>query len=211
MAPRLSPRALLTADKLASASHSFACVEFGCASPEGTCTVPYNAFRSERVVNAVAGTLSFTSFRLRDADSADRIRFRADYTLGTGNNGIDPSLEPVTVKLTTLAGVQFYPVPDFNPLNGFDAQGRVGKRRRTLNDVERARTGIKQLLIDEDPRQKGGIAFRDIRTTLADEGFSSVKVEITIGAGATADKLTGTANLVERPFGSGKWRLANET
>jgi hypothetical protein len=53
-----------------------------------------------------ADSLSFTSFPLRDADSADRIRFRADYTLGTGNNGINPRLESVTVKLTTLAGVQ---------------------------------------------------------------------------------------------------------
>jgi hypothetical protein len=205
-----TPRALLTADKVASLTRSGTTVELGCASPEARCIVEYSAFRSERVAQAVAGTLNFTSFRLRDADSADRIRFRADYTLGASSDGINPSLDPVSLKLFDMFGTQIYPTPDFNPLAGFDVQGKVGKRRWTLNDAERARTGVERLLIDEDPSQRAGIAFRDIRTAVADTDFSTVKVEITIGMGATADKLTGTANLVEKPFGSGTWRLATE-
>jgi hypothetical protein len=59
-----TPRALLTADKAAGPTPAFFTVEFGCASPEAMTTVEYSAFRSERVVQAVAGTLSFTSFRL---------------------------------------------------------------------------------------------------------------------------------------------------
>jgi hypothetical protein len=32
-------------------------------------------------------------------------------------------------------------------------------------------------------------------------------VEIIIGTGVTADRLTGTASLVEKPAGSGRWSL----
>jgi hypothetical protein len=74
-----SPRALLSATKLAGPTRAFATVELGCASPEAKCTVEYSAFRSERVANPVAGQLSLTSFRLQD--SVDRVRFRADYAL----------------------------------------------------------------------------------------------------------------------------------
>ena len=135
-------------------------------------------------------------------DYRDRIRFRADYTLGALSNGIDLANEPVTIKLLTPAGVQFYPAPDINPLTGFDVQGRVGKRRWTLNDAERARTGIEHLIFDENPTLRGGIALRDIRTTLADADFSVVNVEITIGSGATQDKLTS----VQAAFFSGPAR-----
>src|SRR5262245_12609359 len=72
------PRALLSAALLAPATHSFTTVEFGAASPEARCTVEYSAFRSERVVQPVSGTLNFTRFRVRDNDSIDHLRFRAD-------------------------------------------------------------------------------------------------------------------------------------
>lgn len=62
---------------------------------------------------------------------------------------------------------------------------------------------------DEDPNNRGGFFLRDFRTTLADADFSTVNIEITIGTGPTQDKLTGTANMVEEPAGSGRWRLAN--
>jgi hypothetical protein len=202
-----SPRALLTFDKAPGVTRTFPSFEFGCASVEAKCTVAYSAFRSELVVNPVAGKLSVTHLRLRDSDSVDRIQIRADYTLGTGSNGINPAVEPVTIKLSTPAGGQFYPSPDFNPLNGFDVQGNVGKRRWKLNDAERLRTGIEQCHFDEDPNNSGGFFLRDFRTNLVDADFSTVNVEITVGTGAAEDKLTGTANLVERPFGSGKWRL----
>lgn len=205
-----SPRALLTADKAPGPTHTFSTVEFGCASPEARTTVEYSAFRSERVVIPVAGKLNFTRFRLRDSDSVDRIQLRADYTLGSGSDGINLAAEPVTIKLSTPAGGQFYPSPDFNPLSGFDVQGAAGKRRWTLNDSERARIGIERLVFDEDPNNNGSIFLRDFRANLADADFSTVNVEITIGTGATADKLTGTASLVQKPAGSGSWRLANE-
>jgi hypothetical protein len=47
-------------------------------------------------------------------------------------------------------------------------------------------------------------------TTLAATDFSTVNIEITIGSGTTQDKLTGTANLVQKPAGSGRWRLTSE-
>lgn len=72
------------------------------------------------------------------------------------------------------------------------------------------RTGIEQLVIDEDPNNMGGIFLRDVATSLDDVHFGSVTAEITIGTGATADKLTGTAQLVEKQFGSGNWRFHRE-
>jgi hypothetical protein len=162
------------------------------------------------VVIPVAGKLNFTRLRLRDADSVDRIQFRADYTLGSGSDGINPAVEPVTIKLSTPVGGQFYPSPDFNPLSGFNVQGALGKRRWTLNDSERARTSIERLVFDENPNNNGSVFLRDFRTNLADADFSTVNVEITIGTGAAADKLTGTASMVEKPAGSGSWRLSSE-
>jgi hypothetical protein len=205
-----STRALLTADKLPGPTRAGGTVELGAASPEARCTVEYSAFRSERVVIPVAGKLSFTRFRLHDSDSVDRIQLRADYTLGSGSDGINPAAEPVTIKLSTPVGGQFYPSPDFNPLNGFNVQGSLGKRRWTLNDSERARTGVERLVFDENPNNSGSVFLRDFRAGLADADFSTVNVEITIGTGATADKLTGTASLVQKPAGSGSWRLASE-
>ena len=51
-----------------------------------------------------------------DHKPEDRLRFRAEYALGTGTNGIDPTTEPVAIKLSTSAGV-FYQ----QTLNGFTA------------------------------------------------------------------------------------------
>jgi len=56
----------------------------------------------------------------------------------------------------------------------------------------------------------GGILLRDFRTSFVNADFSIVNVEITVGTGATQDRLTGTANLIEKPAGSGKWQLATE-
>jgi len=209
-----SPRAILLAAQCPARTRANSTVEFGARSPEARCTVEYHAFHSETVVQPVAGTLVFTHFRLRDVDSVDRIRFRADYTLGASSDGINPSVEPVTIKLSTPAGGQFYPPvdygypsPDFNPLIGFDVQRRAPRRRWTLNDAERARTGIEQLLFDEDPNRSGSVFLRDFRTDFLDADYATVDVEISIGTGAAADRLTGTAHLMERRFASGRWRL----
>jgi hypothetical protein len=167
-------------------------------------------FLQPPVINPIAGTFNFRRFRLRDTDSPDRIQFLADYALGSGSDGINPAVEAVTIKLSTPAGGQFYPSPDFNPLSGFQVQGATPKRLWMLNAGERARTSIERLIFDEDPNNSGAILLRDFRTNLADADYSIVNVEITIGTGATADKLTGTANLVQRPAGSGRWRLGTE-
>jgi hypothetical protein len=52
--------------------------------------------------------------------------------------------------------------------------------------------------------------LRDVRTDFWDDYFGMVKAEIIIGTGSLADKLTGTAQLVEIPQGSGKWRFHRE-
>jgi hypothetical protein len=195
-----TPRALLTSDKLAGFTRNFACVEFGCASPEATCTVAYSAFRSERPVHFIPGALNVTNFRLRDSGSTDRVRFRGDFTLGSGSDGIDPATQPVSIALSTAAG-QFYPSPaaDFNPLNGFILM----KRRWTLNDAERARSGIERLNIDLNSDSTGAVFLRDVGTTLPTLDYSTVGVELLIGD----DLLTGTVHLTEKPAGSGRWRF----
>lgn len=203
-----SPRALLAASQCPPQIRPGSTVEFGAAGVEAQARVEYAAFRSERVVAPVAGGLIFTSFRL--LDSVDRVSFRADYTLGATSNGINLAGEPVTIKLSTPAGGQFYPSPDFNPLNGFNVQGTAPKRRWTLTDAERARSGIEQLIFEEDPNNSGGISLRDFRAAIPPGDYSMVQVEITIGAGPTADRLTGTAYLAQRPAGSGRWRLQTE-
>jgi hypothetical protein len=193
-----SPRAVLTADKLPANTRAGSTVEFGCASPEARCTVEYGIFFSERPAHFVPGGLSVTHFRLRDADSPDRVRFRADFTLGSGSNGIDPATQPVSIALTTAAG-QFYPSPDFNPLSGFIPM----KRRWTLNDAERVRSGIERLDIDINSDGTGAVFLRDVRTTLPTLDYSTVGVHVLIGD----DLITGTAHLVEKPLGSGRWRF----
>jgi hypothetical protein len=193
-----SPRALLAVDKLPASTRPGASVEFGCASPESQCTVEYSAFRSERPVHFIPGTLSVTHFRLQDSDSTDRVRFRGDFTLGSSSNGIDPATQPVSIALTTAAG-QFYPSPDFNPLSGFIPM----KRRWTLNDAERVRSGIERLDIDINSDGTGAVFLRDVRTTLPTLDYSTVGVHVLIGD----DLITGTAHLVEKPLGSGRWRF----
>ncbi len=110
-------------------------------------------------------------------------------------------------RLSTPGGGQFYPEPDFNPLVGFNVQGAVGKRRWTLNDSERARTSIEELVFDEGPNNTGAVYLRDFQTSFPPANFSTVDAEITIGTGEMPDDLTGAASLVETPVGSGRWRL----
>ncbi len=85
-------------------------------------------------------------------------------------------------------------------------KGQSPRRRWSLSDAERARTGIERLDIDEDPGNSGGLFLRDIRTDLGSQDFSTVTLEVLIGD----DRLGGTARLFEKPVGSGKWRLIRE-
>jgi len=212
-----SPRALLTANMAPLKTRAGPTVEFGTGSPdtaagfsfgapEPECTVEYYAFRSERAVQPVAGALGFTRFRIRDTDSADRLAFRADFQLGAASNGFDPTTEPVAIQLSTPGCCVFYA----QTLNGFTVRGKAPRRRWVLTDAERQRTGIEQLVIDEDPGNAGAIVLRDARTELFDDYFGTVNAVISIGAGALGDVLSGTARLEERRAGRGHWRLHRE-
>jgi hypothetical protein len=197
------PRAFLARASLPPRNRTTPTVEFGCASVEAITTAGFTEFFSERVAG-VPGTLAITSLRIRDADSTDRLRFRADFTIGAGNNGIDPASENVTVRLSTPAGAQFYPPPasDFNPITGFDARGTAPRRRWSINASEQTRTGIERFDIDEDPNNSGGVSLRDATTNVPAIDYSTVNAEIVIGD----DMLTGTVHLEQSPPGSGRWR-----
>jgi hypothetical protein len=198
-----NPRAILLEAELAPPVRSPSTVEFGCRSAEAQATVEINEFFSERV-GGVAGTLTFTDFRIRDANSGEQIRFRADFALGSASDGIDPSTQQVTIRLSTSSG-QFYPAPssDFNPLSGFDVHGNDPRRRWSLADAEKARTGLERFDIDENRGSTGATSLADRNADVGSVNFSTVNVQITIGE----DQLSGTAELVEHPAGSGRWRL----
>jgi hypothetical protein len=198
-----SPRAIVNWIRLATRTRAGATIEFGCMSPEALTIVNIRQLYSERPATAVAGNLTFTHFRIRDDDTTDRLRFRADYTLGSGSDGIDPAAEGVTLKLSTPAGGQFYPSPDFNPIHGFQTHGNAPHRRWTLTAAEKARTGIEQLEITEGSASSGNMFLRDRSINLPDGDYSTVNAEVTIGS----DRLTGTVHLVEKKPGSGKWRM----
>ena len=200
------PRAFLARDALPSRSRINATVEFGCPAGPARVIADFHSFESVRVAQPVAGTLAFTHFRVRDADSSDRLRFRADFALGAGTDGIDPATEAVRVRLSTPSGGVVYPPPtnDFNPITGFDAKGTAPRRRWSISPGERARTGIERFDIDEDPNNSGGVSLRDAMTNVPIMDYSTVHVEISIGD----DELRGTVPLVESPPGSGRWREA---
>lgn len=179
--------------------------EFGCFSGPATLTAQVDSFMTERPAQPTQGNLTFTRFRIRDTDSTDRLAFRADFQLGTGTNGINPAAETVAVKLSTAQG-EFYA----QTLNGFNVRGQTPRRRWVLNDAERARTGIEQMVIEEDPNNSGSIFLRDVRNECGTREFTNVTVEVIIGAGAAAEVLTGSAELVEVPAGSGRWRFHRE-
>ena len=180
-------------------------VGFGLSNTAAISTAEFLAFRSETPATQIMGALAFTDFRIRDDGSADRLRFRADFTLGAGSDGIDPSTELVAVKLSTPTYGQYYPAraADFNPLSGFDVLGRTPRRRWSLNAAERTRTGIERLDFDENPHQTGAIVLRDLRTSLPTLDYSTVIVMVDSGF----DRFTETIQLVEKRAGSGQWRL----
>ncbi len=200
-----APRKFLLDGQLASAFRPQPTVEFGCRSREAEADVEIHAFRAERF-GVIPGQLTRIDLRIHDVTSNDRLRFRADFALGAGTDGIDPAIEPVRVRLSTPAGGVFYPSPtnDFNPLTGFDAKGTAPRRRWSLSPGERARTGIERFDIDENADHSGGVSLRDAMTNVPAMDYSTVHVEIAIGD----DELSGTVQLVESPPGSGRWREA---
>jgi hypothetical protein len=200
-----SPRAIVPAVALPGAVRATPSVGFGLFSDSAVTTAAFNQFSSLVVAQAVAGSVSFTAFRIHDTDSTDRLRFRADYELGANTNGIDPATEQVTVTLSNGAG-EFYS----QTLNGFTVGGQAPRRRWSLNQAERTRTGIERFEIDEDPNNTGAVFLRDVRFEGGTGEFDTVDAEIVIGTGSAADEIIGRANLVQRPAGSGRWRLSNE-
>jgi hypothetical protein len=201
-----SARALIAGVSLPPRNRPYPTIEFGCAEVEALCDVEFSQFYSEVPAAGIMGALTFTDFRIRDDDTTDQLRFRADYVLGAGSDGINPGSEPVVVRLSTPTFGQFYPAlaADPNPLSGFDAHGRTPRRRWSLTDAERARTGIERFDLDENPNQTGAMILRDLRTTLPNIDYSTVRVTVDVGF----DLLTGTVDLVQRRLGNGRWRLA---
>jgi hypothetical protein len=200
-----TPRAVVPVSSLPANVRESASVGFGLFSDPAVTTAEFIQFSSRVIGDAVAGSVSFTAFRIHDTDSTDRLRFRADYELGASTNGIDPATEQVTVKLSNGAG-EFYS----QTLNGFTVRGQAPRRRWSLNDAERARTGIERFEIDEDPNNSGAVFLRDVRFEALTGEFDIVDAEVVIGAGSAADELSGAVNLVQEPAGSGRWRLSNE-
>ncbi len=161
-----------------------------------------STFYSERPAAAVQGTLAPTVLRIRDSDSTDKLRLRADFALGALGNGLNPTAEQVMVTLSTPSdGVVYTRV-----LNGFDVTGKAPRRRWSLSDAEKARTGIERLDIDEDPGNSGAIFLRDVGSDLGNRDFTTVNLELLIGD----ERLAGSAQLKEKPAGSGMWRLIRE-
>ena len=204
-----TPRAIVPASSLPGPLRATPSVGFGLFSWTAFTTVEMIEFSSRAVgeppVDPVAGSLTFSRFRVRDFESNDQLRFKADFKLGANSNGINPSTEPVTLRLSTPANDFYNQV-----LNGFTVKGQSPRRRWTLNDAERTRTGIERFDIDEDPNNAGALFLRDVRSRAGTGFFETVNVEIVIGTGAAADKLTGTDTLMQKPDGSGKWRLIKE-
>ena len=98
-----NPRALYSAG-LPQGTRNEPTVEFGCSSSEAQATIDVMQFRSERPATAVPGTLAPTHMRIRDTDSSDRLRLRADFTLGGTSNGLNPASEPMQITLSTPLG-----------------------------------------------------------------------------------------------------------
>ena len=200
-----SPRAIVSAPSLAAPVRALPSIGFGLFADAAITTVELSQFSSRAVgeppVDPVKGSLTFSRFRVRDFESNDRLRFSADFKLGASTNGINPGTEQVTVRLSTPAG-EFYN----QVLNGFTVKGLAPRRRWTLSDAERTRTGIERFDIDENPSSSGALFLRDVRLRAGTGFFETVNVEIVFGAGAAADKLLGIVMLMEKPDGSGKWQ-----
>jgi len=139
----------------------------------------------------ILGSLTATDMRIRDADASDRIRFRADFSLGAASDGINPQAETVTIRLSTAAGI-FYE----KTVEGFTRTSRGW----SLNDAERTRTGIERFDIKED----GTISFVDRATAIPAQPYPVIDLRIVVGD----DDLRGVAPMTELPAGSGSWRLA---
>lgn len=141
-------------------------------------------------------TLCVTRIRIRDAETTDRVRMRGEFALAAGSQGIDPAAEPVSLRLSTPAGV-FYHL-SVGP-GSFDTRGTPGNRRWVLTDTARDSTGVERLVILE----QGEFILVERPVNLPTLAFSSTTFELIIGA------TFGSVNMemVESPPGSGSWRL----
>ena len=198
-----NPRAFVSSGSLPPRNRTEPSVELGCTSGEAQATIDVNTFYSERPQPPVQGALTPTVLRIRDSDSTDKVRFRADYQLDAGAAAIDPTTQPVKVTLSTASAGVFYT----KTISGFDVRGRAPNRRWTATAAARAAAGIDACVIDEDPNNSGSSFLRDVNTTVAMADFTDTSIEVLIGD----DRLTGSATMVEKPIqGGGRWRLQSE-
>jgi hypothetical protein len=113
------------------------------------------------------------------AAADDVVRIAGAFRLGTGSRGIDPTTEPVTLRLIVPGGDRVYPAETgVMPVTGFvpTADGW------TLSSAEKQRTGIQAFDITrtEEP-DRFAFNFVDTRTDLAVRDYDVVSVELRIG------------------------------
>lgn len=169
-------------------------LEFGCYGDVAKATAEFQSLALNTVKLVPFATFAVRDLRIRDVDTNDALRLRADFALDPDSDGIDPATEMVSLELSNGAGV-FYT----QTLNGFDVHGQAPRRRWSLNDAERNRTGIERFDIRED----GAIILGDRHTSIPTLDYSTVDVFLAIGD----DAGSAEAQLVEHPAGSGRWRL----
>ena len=140
--------------------------------------------------------LNITDMRIVDVNN-DHIRIRSAFTLSPSSDGINPVTDQVNLTISNAAG-QFYTatlLPGDFELRGNDRPGRWA-----LTDIARQITGIERFDILLDKKE---IFFVDRGTTLPLGSFANVSMMLEIGN----DSGTGSVILVEKPVGSGRWRV----
>jgi hypothetical protein len=134
-----------------------------------------------------------------DAAGDDIVKVQGRFTLAGGSDGIDPTTQPVALRLLVPPGDPVYPAGvDFMPFTGFVATPDGW----SLSSAEKARTGVQafDILRTERP-DVFAFTFVDTRTPLPAGDYGAVWLRLTVGG----DGGQAAAALVDR---GGLWALA---
>lgn len=147
-------------------------------------------------------TLTVTKLQLRVGDANEKVHVGASFTLAMGSDGINPATQPVSLKLSTPTGGQFYPAPanDFMPINGFDFDPNSTPPKWSINAAEKQRTGVQSF----DILEGFSLNLVDTKAQLGTRDYSQVIIDFRVGN----DIGSAEVQLVENPVGSGNWQLA---
>ena len=118
-----------------------------------------------------------SAFAAMTAD--DSVEIQGDFLLGPASDGIDPTTQPVALRLLVPPGDRVYPWgTDFMPITGSvpTAEGW------SISRAEKRRTGLDAFDIKRTA-QPGRFTFNllDRRAALTDRNYGVVWVELTIG------------------------------